>query len=373
MPRLWPRVDCEPRPRDRRLRATRDRLRCRSRRLLCSSSPCGRSHSAQAQAHGIRGDCWRRARRRRGRVLPGATITIRTEQRQSRRGHRRRMQQGFPRRLRQPGAYYVVEIALPNFATPLRRRSVSAPAQTRSARRHAPADAHRRCDRHRQAHLSKSRGAGRSAEGGLLGIADSASEGLVTGPPARRAAHHACRRNSRNRPRPGDQSTQRRGQSQSVPTFAASTSITAPTSRPPLRASRQHADARAWAGLFGRQLPDSGVGERSPVSEGLLFSRAGRLFDGRRPHIRYASVLERPFARISAGEDGWRRLLAAASPQARRWTSAACASKRAHNDGPWRRPDDYDKLNAVVSYSRGDVRNGLAVRAMAYRGDVERD
>src|SRR5690606_34433206 len=36
------------------------------------------------------------------------------------------------------------------------------------------------------------------------------------------------------------------------------------------------------------------------------------------------------------------------------------------NDGPWVRPDDYAKVNAVAGYSRGDSRNGLSVTVMGY-------
>lgn len=40
-----------------------------------------------------------------------------------------------------------------------------------------------------------------------------------------------------------------------------------------------------------------------------------------------------------------------------------------HNDGPWVRPDDYRKVNAVLRYSRGDNRNGLSLTGMGYRAD----
>ncbi len=55
---------------------------------------------------------------------------------------------------------------------------------------------------------------------------------------ARGAADHAGRRDSGDRPRDDRQPAQRRGEGQPVPTCAASTSIMAPTSRPPWPACR---------------------------------------------------------------------------------------------------------------------------------------
>jgi len=39
-----------------------------------------------------------------------------------------------------------------------------------------------------------------------------------------------------------------------------------------------------------------------------------------------------------------------------------------HYDGPWDRPDDFEKLNGVLRYSRGDAEGGFSVTAMGYRG-----
>ena len=40
-----------------------------------------------------------------------------------------------------------------------------------------------------------------------------------------------------------------------------------------------------------------------------------------------------------------------------------------HNDGPWVEPDDYQKVNGVLRYSRGDNRNGFSVTGMGYWAD----
>jgi hypothetical protein len=40
-----------------------------------------------------------------------------------------------------------------------------------------------------------------------------------------------------------------------------------------------------------------------------------------------------------------------------------------HDDGPWNRPDDYQRLNGFVGYSRGDTVNGWSIQAMGSDGD----
>jgi len=40
-----------------------------------------------------------------------------------------------------------------------------------------------------------------------------------------------------------------------------------------------------------------------------------------------------------------------------------------HSDGPWERPDGYEKLNGMVRYSRGDARNRVSITGTAYRAD----
>ena len=39
------------------------------------------------------------------------------------------------------------------------------------------------------------------------------------------------------------------------------------------------------------------------------------------------------------------------------------------SDGPWERPDNYEKTNAVLRFSRGDARNGFSITASGYWAD----
>jgi hypothetical protein len=85
-------------------------------------------------------------------------------------------------------------------------------------------------------------------------------------------------------------------------------------------------------------------------------------------NINYVNSLERPLLQLNGGNDGWGRVLAAASPRIRQGALLAAIEVN-HNDGPWVRPDDYRKANGVLRYSRGDTRNGFSVTGMGYWAD----
>ena len=85
-------------------------------------------------------------------------------------------------------------------------------------------------------------------------------------------------------------------------------------------------------------------------------------------NINYVNQLERPVVRLSAGNDGWRRMFGAASPRVADGDLLAAIEVN-HNDGPWVQPDDYRKVNGVLRFSRGDNRNGLSLTGMGYWAD----
>ncbi len=102
--------------------------------------------------------------------------------------------------------------------------------------------------------------------------------------------------------------------------------------------------------------------------KGPYFADEGDFSAAGAANINYLNRLERPIVRASAGGDGWGRLVGAASPRIGRGHLLG-AIELNHNDGPWVRPDDYRKVNAVVRYSRGDNRNGASVTGMGYWAD----
>jgi hypothetical protein len=102
--------------------------------------------------------------------------------------------------------------------------------------------------------------------------------------------------------------------------------------------------------------------------KGPYFADEGDFSAAGAANINYVNQLERPLVRVSAGNDGWGRVFGAASPRLGAGHLLG-AIELNHNDGPWVRPDHYQKANAVLRYSQGDNRNGFSVTGMGYWAD----
>jgi len=99
--------------------------------------------------------------------------------------------------------------------------------------------------------------------------------------------------------------------------------------------------------------------------KGPYFADEGDFSAAGAASINYVNVLDRPLARLSAGGQGWGRFLGAASPKVGTGHLLA-ALEVGHTDGPWARPDGYQKTNAVLRYSRGTAQNGFSLTGMGY-------
>ena len=261
---------------------------------------------------------------------------------------------------------YSVEIALPNFATrryadvriePGQMRTLDA---TLSLTITADISVTARRSFRNLAQLD-------SVEGGLIGIAAAASEGLVTG--RQIDARPVQRVGEVLETIPGVVISQHSGEGKAnqyylrgfnldhgtdFATSVAGVPVNLPT----------HAHGQGYSDL-NFLIPE--LVSAVQFRKGLYSAEQGDFSTAGASHVRYATVLERPIMRLSVGGDGWRRVFGAVSPRVGNGHFIAAVDS-AHNDGPWRRPDDYGKLNTVVGYSRGDARNGFAVLAMTYRG-----
>ena len=102
--------------------------------------------------------------------------------------------------------------------------------------------------------------------------------------------------------------------------------------------------------------------------KGPYFADEGDFSAAGAANVNYMNQLERPMLRLSAGQDGWSRIFGAASPRVR-GGSLLGAVEVNHNDGPWVQPDDYQKFNGVLRFSRGDNRNGYSLTGMGYWAD----
>jgi hypothetical protein len=102
--------------------------------------------------------------------------------------------------------------------------------------------------------------------------------------------------------------------------------------------------------------------------KGTYFADEGDFSAAGAANVNYVNRLEGPLVHVSGGHDKWGRVLAAASPSVAGGFLLA-ALELNHSDGPWERPDDYEKTNAVLRFSRGDARNGFSVTGSGYWAD----
>jgi hypothetical protein len=127
---------------------------------------------------------------------------------------------------------------------------------------------------------------------------------------------------------------------------------------------RSHAHGEGWTDL-NFLIPE--LTARLDYRKGPYSAREGDFASAGSASVTYANRLVRNVATVSAGQNGYLRTAVAASDEAGGGV-LTYALEALHNDGPFTRGDDYQKLNGVLRYSRGYANNGWSVTAMAYRG-----
>ncbi|MCU6497421.1 TonB-dependent receptor [Rugamonas sp. A1-17] len=130
---------------------------------------------------------------------------------------------------------------------------------------------------------------------------------------------------------------------------------------------RSHAHGQGWTDL-NFLIPELAV--RLDYKKGPYSAEEGDFGSAGTASVVYANRLLQGVASASAGQHGYGRALLADSLEVSIGNgSLLYAVEALHNDGPYTRPDDYQKLNAVLRYSQGYANNGFNVSLMAYRAD----
>jgi hypothetical protein len=101
--------------------------------------------------------------------------------------------------------------------------------------------------------------------------------------------------------------------------------------------------------------------------KGPYFADAGDFSAAGSARIDYVHALDRPLAQVEMGADGYRRFLSAASVKAGQGDLLA-ALELMGNDGPWVHPDDFRKANWLLRYSWPGATDTLELTALAYSG-----
>ncbi|WP_229258386.1 TonB-dependent receptor [Duganella rivi] len=128
---------------------------------------------------------------------------------------------------------------------------------------------------------------------------------------------------------------------------------------------RSHAHGQGWTDL-NFLIPELAV--RLDYKKGPYSAEEGDFASAGTASVVYANRLLQGVASVSAGQNGYGRALLADSVETSRG-SLLYAVEAMHNDGPFTRPDDYQKLNAVLRYSEGYANNGFNISLMAYKAD----
>ncbi|MFB9244036.1 TonB-dependent receptor [Massilia antarctica] len=126
---------------------------------------------------------------------------------------------------------------------------------------------------------------------------------------------------------------------------------------------RSHAHGQGWTDL-NFLIPE--LASRLDYRKGPYYADEGDFAAAGALAVRYADTLAPGIASLGLGQNGYRRALLADSPALGKG-KLLYALESFHNDGPFTRGDDYNKLNGVLRFSQGDAANGFNVTAMAYR------
>ena len=107
--------------------------------------------------------------------------------------------------------------------------------------------------------------------------------------------------------------------------------------------------------------------DRVRYRKGPYYADEGDFASAGAAHIDYKRKMEGTLGQVTLGEHGYARALVAGAPAVGSG-QLLYGLEWFHNDGPWVVPENYRKLNGVLSYSQGSRNDGFAVTAMAYRG-----
>jgi hypothetical protein len=108
--------------------------------------------------------------------------------------------------------------------------------------------------------------------------------------------------------------------------------------------------------------------ERVDFRKGVYSADLGNFSSAGAADIHYVDFLSQSIAQVEGGSFGYERGLYASSYHIGSG-NLLYAVELFHNDGPWTEPDDYKKINGVLSYSRGTAEWGYSVTSMSYVGD----
>ena len=106
---------------------------------------------------------------------------------------------------------------------------------------------------------------------------------------------------------------------------------------------------------------------RVDYEKGPYYADIGNYGSAGAAHLVFYNSLPYDFVTVEGGMYGYARGVFGVSQKAASGT-LLYGGEAYHDDGPWTRPDDYQKFNGILTYSQGDEANGFSVTGRAYHG-----
>ncbi|WP_234814970.1 TonB-dependent receptor [Noviherbaspirillum denitrificans] len=207
-----------------------------------------------------------------------------------------------------------------------------------------------------------------SDRNGLLGVAESATEGTVT---AKQLANRPSLRPAEVLESvPGMIVTQHSGDGKANQYFLRGFNLdhgsdfaTTVMGMPANIASHAHGQGYMDLNFLIPELIDS-----VKYRKGVYAADDGDFVTTGSARIDYRRTLAAPVAELTLGQRGYRRFLGAGSTEVNGFQLLGAIEATGY-DGPWEQPENLRKLNGIVRLSQGRPNNGFALTAMAYQSD----
>lgn len=101
------------------------------------------------------------------------------------------------------------------------------------------------------------------------------------------------------------------------------------------------------------------------AKKGVYYADEGDFSSAGSVHVQYVDKLDKDIFVMTGGSFGYGRVLAAKSAEVNGGSLLSAVELGTYN-GPWVRPDEMHKINAVMRWSRGTPLDGLSLTGMAY-------
>jgi hypothetical protein len=107
--------------------------------------------------------------------------------------------------------------------------------------------------------------------------------------------------------------------------------------------------------------------KRVDFEKGPYYANVGDFGSAASTHVEFFKTLPQNFAKVEGGSYTYGRAVFGAS-QKLGSGNLLYGGEETYYDGPWTHPDAYNKINGLLTYSRGDDTNGTSITAHAYHG-----